>query len=113
MVSALIFPEYFSETDTINLIVQEGKISESDFVTPHLLVDYGADSSILQLDISMAKKILYHFCEKYTCETTPSHKIIMIGDYSIIQRSFILKTDDSRINIMHYDQKWTAIILNK
>lgn len=40
-------------------------------------------------------------------------KTIMISNHSLIRRSLLLKTDDLRIDIMHLDGKWTAIIINK
>lgn len=104
--------EYFPETDTITFTLKKGKIIESDLIHPYLLVDYGANEEILQLDIRCAK-ILYNFTENYEERIISNKKFIKFAHDKNIQHSSTLKTDDPRIDIMLCDEKWTAIVIKK
>lgn len=104
--------EYFPETDTITFALKNEKIIESDEVHPNLLVDYGTNEEILQLDIRCAK-ILYNFTDKYEEKVVENKKIIKFANDKNIERSSTLKTDDPRIDIMLCEEKWTAIVIKK
>ncbi len=42
---------YDSETDTLNFILKDGEIAESDEIREGVIVDYGKDGKILSIEI--------------------------------------------------------------
>ncbi len=42
---------YDPETDTLSLILREGKVAESDELREGIIVDYGADGRIVSLEV--------------------------------------------------------------
>ena len=115
MLLQMITTEYFHDTDTLGLsldpvAVANKEIFESDEVTANLLVDYSADHKILNLDISYASQLLPAIRHEIPCQRIRTSLVIMLAEFT--DQSKILRTDDSRIDIMYRDGKWTAIVIH-
>jgi uncharacterized protein YuzE len=49
---------YDRETDTMTIVLREGRIKESDEVRPGVIADFGYDGSVVRFEILDASKIV-------------------------------------------------------
>lgn len=49
---------YDPETDTLDMILREGKVAESDEDKPGIILDYDADGNVLSIEVLEASKKL-------------------------------------------------------